>query len=264
MRSCDIHNLQWESDYNEGLKTYTVRKGTARLCCPKCGHEHKEEDKAWMIQNGEYVHLIPDLKKERPGYQIGALASQLPALCWDEIANAALEAGKTADISIQQNFDNSWRGLCYKPRAVTKDEIARLRDNHIWHNPPTLETVEMVFMTVDVMDDFCSWAAWAWDVNDSLYMLECGEVQYMELDPEKRLQINEDRKAENLPPTETLEDIFARSWLQDKDGAAVKATFMVIDQGGHKADNVKHFAKMHKNVIMQKRHFHDFNELALV
>jgi len=51
MRSCDLHNLQFESDYHEELRTYVVRKGSERLVCPVCHHEHVESDKAWMIQN---------------------------------------------------------------------------------------------------------------------------------------------------------------------------------------------------------------------
>lgn len=251
MRSCDINNLQFESDYNEALKTYLVKRGSARLCCPVCGFEHEEKDKAWMIQHGAYVHLIPELQKERPSYQIGALASMLPSLSWSEIANAQLEAGKTADISIQQNFDNSWRGLPYKPRTITKDEISKLRDNHIWHNAPSIENVEMIFVTADVMDAYDSYAVWAWGVDDSLYMLDCGEVQYTELDPDKRAQIDEQRKAENQPPIETLEDILKKDYLI-KDGVGIKPTFMVVDVGGHKADEIKHFSKMNRNVVMQK------------
>ena len=205
-----------------------------------------------MIQHGGYVHLIPELVKERPSYQIGALASQLPSLSWSEIAAAQLESGKTSDISIQQNFDNSWRGLPYKPRQITKDEISKLRDNHIWHSAPTLENVEMVFMTSDTMDEFSSYAVWAWGVDDSLYMLDCGEVQYIDLDPEKRKQIDEDRKAESLPPIETLEDLLMKDYLINADGVGIKPTFIVIDQGGHRANDIKHFAKMHRNVIMQK------------
>ena len=115
MRSCDTNNLQFEADYNEALKTHIVKKGTERLICPICKHEHTEADKAWMIQNGAYVHVIPDLVKERPSFQIGALASQLPALSWSEIATAQLEAGKTSDVSIQQNFDSSWRRPALHP-----------------------------------------------------------------------------------------------------------------------------------------------------
>jgi hypothetical protein len=183
-----------------------------------------------MIQHGGYVHQIPELMKERPSYQIGALASQLPSLSWSEIAAAQLEAGKTSDISIQQNFDNSWRGLPYRPRQITKDEISKLRDNHIWHSAPSLENVEMVFVTSDTMDDYSSYAVWAWGCDDSLYMLECGEVQYIELNPDKRKQIDIDRKAENLPPIFTLEDILMKDYLVSSEGAGCKPTFLVIDQ----------------------------------
>lgn len=51
MRSCDIHNLQFESEYNEELRQYTVKTDTIRLVCPVCKHEHTEEEKRWMNIN---------------------------------------------------------------------------------------------------------------------------------------------------------------------------------------------------------------------
>ena len=92
MRSCDTNALQFESTYNESLRTYLVKKGTERLVCPKCGFEHTEDMKHDMIVNGGYIHTIPELVRERPGFQVGALASQLPALCWSEIAQQQLES----------------------------------------------------------------------------------------------------------------------------------------------------------------------------
>ena len=80
------------------------------------------------------------------------------------------------------------------------------------------------------MDSFSSYAVWAWTVDDSLYMLDCGEVQYIELDAEKRKQINEDRKFENLPQIVTLEDLIQKDYLV-RDGIGIKPTFTVIDQG---------------------------------
>lgn len=251
MRSCDINNLQFESDYNEALKTYLVKRGSARLCCPVCGFEHEEKDKAWMIQHGAYVHLIPELQKERPSYQIGALASMLPSLSWSEIANAQLEAGKTADISIQQNFDNSWRGLPWKPRQIQKADMEKFVEKHSWVTPPSLENVEMLGMTVDSMDDFYSWGIFAFDVNDNTYLIDCGETPYLELDEAKRKQINEDRKAEGKPPCITIEDLMNKQYLV-KDDVGLKPLMCCIDQGGHKGDEVKAFAKHHNNVIMQK------------
>lgn len=143
------------------------------------------------------------------------------------------------------------RGLPYKPRKISKDEITKLRDNHVWTIAPSLETVEMIFVTIDTMDDFFSYAVFAWDVNDSLYMIENGETQYMELDDEKREQINKELQAAGKPPVVTLEDVSDKDYLV-KDGVGIKPYFMVIDQGGHRGDEVKHFAKMHRRVYMQK------------
>lgn len=227
-------NLQWESTYNEGLRSYTVIKGSERLYCPVCKHEHVEADKEWCITNGDFVHRIPELIDERPSFQVGALASQLPSLSWSEIANFALEAGKTADMEIQKQFDNSIRGLPYIQRTITKDEIAKLRDNHTWHVAPSLDNVELVFGCADVMDDFISYAVFAWDVNDHLYMIADGKLQYLTLTEEKRKQIDEQRRAENLPPIEVFEDYVDKEFLKNKEGSGIKSFFWIIDQGGHR------------------------------
>lgn len=164
---------------------------------------------------------------------------------------AQLEAGKTSDISIQQNFDNSWRGLPYKPRAVTKDEIQKLREAHIWRDAPTLKNVEMIFITSDTMDLYNKYAVWAWTVDDSICLIEDGEVPYLELSPDKREEINRQRAEDNKASVITLEDVLEKEYLIE-DGVGIRATFMIVDQGGHKADEIKHFAKMHRNVVMQK------------
>lgn len=109
----------------------------------------------------------------------------------------------------------------------------------------------MIFITSDTMDLYNRYAVWAWDVNDGLYLIEDGEVPYLELSPDKREEINKQRQDEGKPPVTTLEDVLIKDYLVE-DGVGIQATFMVVDQGGHKADEVKHFAKMHKNVVLQK------------
>lgn len=251
MRSCDTNNLQFESTYNEELRTYIVKEGSERLVCPICGYQHVESDKHWMNLNGDYVHKVPERLKTHPGYQCGALASQLPALSWSVIAQQALEAGKTADIEEQISFDTGIRGLPYKPRKISKDEIETLRQRHCWTLPPSLDNVELVFVTSDVMDSFISYAVWAWTTDDSLYLIDCGETPWIILDDEKRKEQDNINKQEGKPPCITLEDIIQQQFLV-KDGVGIVPTFCVIDQGGHRGNEVKYFASKHKNVIMQK------------
>ena len=109
MDSSQIANLQFESVYNEALKTYKVKKGSCILVCPKCKHEHHYEDCRWMNINGGWVHKFPELLNEFSTFQFGALASQLKSLNWEYIAQQQLEAGKTSDIELQMSFDNSIR-----------------------------------------------------------------------------------------------------------------------------------------------------------
>lgn len=88
------------------------------------------------------------------GYQVGALASQLPALNWKAIATAQLEAGKRSDIEFQTTFDNSFRGLPYKRREVVKEDFERLKE-HCWKQTeaPSLDNIEMVFLVADTQDN---------------------------------------------------------------------------------------------------------------
>jgi len=154
MRSCDIHNLQFETDYNEEQREHIVKPDTIRLVCPQCGFEHTEDMKREMNNQGGYIHELPERKKEFPGYQMGALASQLPALNWKAIATAQLESGKRSDIEFQTTFDNSWRGLPYKRREIAKEDFEKLK-THCWKasEAPSLENIEMIFLIADTQDN---------------------------------------------------------------------------------------------------------------
>ena len=249
--SSQTSNLQFESEYVEARRTYKVVKGSCRLICPICGYQHTYDDCRWMNLNGGWVHKYPDLFDECSSFQFGALASQLKALNWDYIAQQQLEAGKTSDIELQMSFDNSIRGIAWKPRQIQKADMDRFYEKHAWSTPPSLENVEMIGLSVDCMDDFYSWGVFAFDVNDNSYLIDCGETPYLELDEAKRKQINEDLKEAGKPPCYTVEDILNKKYLM-KDDVGLQPLICIIDQGGHKADEVKHFAKFNKNVIMQK------------
>lgn len=235
IRSCDISNLNFDKVENEALRTYTVIPGTERLICPKCGHAHVEADKKWMITNGGYIHKIPELKSTRPSYQIGALASQLPSMTWRDIANAQLEAGKTSSREIIESFDNSWRGLPVTLRKISINEIESIRDNHLCNTLPSQSAVEMIYVVADTMDTFISYAVIVWDVYDNLYVIHLGRT-------------NNFFKQEG---PNSLESILTQPYLIENN-IGITPTFLVIDEGGHRADEVKYFAKRLRNVIMWK------------
>lgn len=216
MRSCDVHNLQFESRFNEDLRSYQVIPGTERLVCPKCGYEHPESMKHDMICQGDYVFKVPEMTGIHDSFQVGALASQLPALSWLNTANAQLQAGKTSDLGTLENFDNSWRGLPYRPRKVTKDEIVTMKSKHLYEGELKQEDIVKVLMVADTMDDFLRYAVVIWDIHDCMHFIEIGTADYFTLIPEKRAELNRLREQENKPPVLTLDDILAKTYLNEK------------------------------------------------
>lgn len=251
MRSCDTNNLQFESDYNEELKERIVRTDSIRLICPQCKHEHVEADKVWCNQHGGFIHLIPERLETAPSFQLGALASQLPSLSWTVIANAQLEAGKRNDLKNQITFDNSIRGLPYKPRKIEKEDIVKIRE-HEWSvaEAPKQDQIEAVYMVADTQDDRSVVGVFAIDVNDNIYLLKAAEPEYLTLDEEERAKINQANKREcellghEFNPVETVEDILNADYLVEN-GVGIKPLFGVIDERGHRMKDIQHFVATH-------------------
>jgi len=101
------------------------------------------------------------------------------------------------------------------------------------------------------MDSFFSYGVFAFDVNDNVFLIECGETEALMLNDEERAKADKERQTAGKPPIKTVEDILDKDYLAE-DGIGIKPIICCIDQGGHRADEVKYFAKLHKNVIMQK------------
>lgn len=215
MRSCDIHNLQFESDQNEQLNQRIVRPQSIRLICPQCGYQHVEADKNWMNVNGGFKHLIPQRLITSPSFQIGALASQLPSLSWTVIAEAQLEAGKRNDLQNQINFDNSFRGLPYKRRQIVKEDLQRIKDHCYQKNSQRLRTedIEFVFGAVDSMGSYWRYGIFASDTKDNIHVIKIGEVNYLSLSEQQRQKHNAVKKEQakqlgiKYEPIVTLEDV---------------------------------------------------------
>ena len=145
MRSCDIHNLQFDST-DDG----EIIPETLRLICPRCNCAHTEDKAETMVQTGGYIHRRPDLILTRPGFQWGALASLIsPQLRWLNIAEAQLKAGKTGNLADQIYFDNSIRARPFKVRAAAGQADTALK--RLAAEPP--EPAETAADTADPMLD---------------------------------------------------------------------------------------------------------------
>lgn len=199
-----------------------------------------------MNVNGGYIHLLPQRLKEAPGYQLGVLASQLPALSWKVIANAQLQSGKRADIETQTTFDNSFRGLPYKRREVVKEDFQKIKQ-HCWKTKetPTLENVQIIFMTADTQETKSVVGVFALDVNDNLHLIQTAEPEYITLSDEDRSVINSTRST----PIVTVQDMLNKEYLK-KDGVGIKPMFCVMDRQGHRSQQVESFARKNNKVLM--------------
>lgn len=249
LRSADIHNLQFQTDPDKKLIS-----GTCRLVCPKCGYQHIEDQKREMNLQGDYIHKNPERmsgKSPHFGFQWGALASQFEAFAWDNIAKAQLDAGYSGSLSKQILFDNSWRGLPFNMRKIDSKTESAIR-GHCTDEVPDPETIEAVFLNADTQDYGWKFEVRALDVNSNRWLLAFEMCEFLELDDERRDEINEQREAacqtegRAFVPIQTLEDVIYREYL------GIKPILSMIDEGGHRKREVEAFVAKHECLYSYK------------
>jgi len=207
MPSHAIHNLQWECDEaeDEDGAVETVKKSTLRLVCPKCGHEHREKDAQAMNDTGAYCTGKGEEitgYDARVGYQWGALACPR-VFAWAWIAEEQMASGRTADVYAQANFDNSVRGLPFRPRRKHSPNIKSIK---LHCSPrPDPEELANVFFSADTQDNGWYYVARGVDTKSNLYLLGYGFVR-------------------------TVQEL-KKAW--DAPYAGIQAVMGIIDEGGH-------------------------------
>ena len=245
MRSCDFNNFQFESTFDDERGLYLVKPDSIRLICPKCHYEHVEADKAWMNQEGAYVHEFEERRELTPSFQFGALASQFPIMSWTRIAEKILECGKRSDIKSHYELDNSFKGLPYSPRTISADDCRHLADH--FYRPdqlPPASDIEMVFIVSDTQDDFSPTGVFALDVNDNLWLLEYANITHLWLTGADREAL-ETRTGESV---RTVEDILnGEIRIHDQN---IRPLFHVLDWRGHRQKEIMEYAASHKNALL--------------
>ena len=217
MRSCDISNLKFER-----TESGEVVPGTLRLVCPKCGHAHAESEKAEMNRRGGYRHNRPERLKTHPGFQFGALASNFPALSWQRIAEAQLKAGRSGIVQDQIDFDNTIRGLPFEPRKLDDTADAMLKRHAV--PPPPESEILYRFLSVDTQDNCFFWVVRGLDAARNTYLLASGKA-------------------------ETAAEL-AEAWEAQYHCGPL--TMGIIDEGGHRAAEVREFAETRPGLFTYK------------
>ena len=244
IRSCDMFNLQFESIYNEELKQYVVVRGSERLVCPKCHFQHDESYRQQMVKKGGYIHKFKDRIKNYPTFQAGVLASLLNVHCWSNIAQLTLSQGKKAELQDYISYDNSIRGLPFQGRNYNKQDETAISKHFFNLSQLKKDDIEAIYITADTQDTFSVLAVIALTKNDNLYVLDVARPRYLFLDDEERKIINSENERNGKQPQKTVLDYINAEYC------GIKPLCALIDMRGHRADQIKNFSKMQKNILM--------------
>lgn len=244
LRSCDIHNLQFQSVYNEELKQYVAVRGSERLVCPQCKYEHVEAEREQLIKRGAYIHKFPDKANTYPTYQAGVLASLLNVHNWSNIADIQLSSGKQASYEDFVSFDNSIRGLPFQGRDINKQDETALSKHYYKPEQIPTDKIQAIYVVADTQDTFSPYGVFALDVNSNIWCLQLGRARYLWLEEEERKIINDENRRNNKSPEVALIDLLDRQYY------GLKPLMLLLDRGGHRADQVTNFSKMRKPIVM--------------
>ena len=214
MRSCDIHNLQFELEEkkDEGVHPLPVAD-SIRLVCPVCKYEHTESYRRALVQQGAYVHRYPD-RLNNLGFQIGYLANLFPAGEWYKIAVAQVNSGRSSDEEAQRFFDNSFRGLPFKYRRLDSTCSRALHTHQV--TTPAPDVIRWRFLAADTQEECYYYVIRGVDARLNSYLLDCGRVDST--------------------------DALRRLIQTPCHGAPLFAS--IIDEGGHRQDEVRQLASL--------------------
>lgn len=244
LRSADLFNLQFQSEYNEDLKLYTVIHGSERLVCPKCKYEHTEDQRPSLIKQGDYIHTFPQRKQLYPTYQAGVLASLLNTHSWGVLADYCLSSGRDSSIEEQMNFDNSIRGLPWTQRQGNRQDETAIEKHFFKANDLKKEDIECIILVADTQDTFSVVGTFAITKQSNFYCLSLDRPRFLFLDEDEKRVIDMENKQLNKPPQETVLDMLNTPFL------GIMPLLLMMDCKGHRTEEVRQFAKIQKNICL--------------
>lgn len=217
IRSADIYHLQFER-HDDG----SLVANSCRLICPSCGRKHTENEKYLMNRQGAYIHKFPERISSNPGFHFGGLAVNFGAVDWNHIALSQIKAGSTGDYKDQLYLDNSIRALPFKARKHTDANLQVLKSHCI--SKDLYPEILFRFMGVDTQDNGLFYVIRGIDNQFNSYLLQQGFVH----------------------------DFKQLSEVYTNEISGGYISMLIIDEGGHRLQEIKHFISAHKGTYQYK------------
>lgn len=159
--------LKWDN-----LKFSTVYPYKAEYACEGCGACIDHAQKEWMLARGKWIAENPGPGRQ-PGFAINQLYS--PFVTWDDTVKKYLDA--KGDAVKEKAFTQQVLGEPYEQKGDAPDSLkllARKEEFSLGRVP-----VGGLFVTagVDVQLDRIEWAAWAWGIGKTSWLIDKGIVE---------------------------------------------------------------------------------------
>jgi terminase, large subunit len=237
----EVFGMYWELD-EDGL----LNRESVRYICKYCGFHMKNEDKTFMLANGEWRATAKPVSKERRSYQLSALYSPVVMFPWESCVDAWLEAWdverkKPKSIEKLQVFYNNILGEPFEQmsQSVSFNVVSghRRRENFMGVVPNAHaekfggSVIQILTCAVDVQKDYLSVCVFGWTVNKVPYIID-----YFELRSNGGL-------CDDIHDPDTwgaLETFIETKEYKDGEGRIYPVTFTLIDSG-HETDAVYEF-----------------------
>lgn len=207
-----LRNVRWEDD----------RPETAQYYCKACACAWNEDDKEWMLANGEWLSTNLEYSGNRRGFWINELYS--PFSTWGDMAKAYIEAKNHPDklkVFVNTRLAETWKN------DGEKIDYADLKLKGEDYEAEVPDGVLLLTAGVDVQDDRLECEIVGWGMDSENWSIDY-RVFYG--DPSQK-EIWDD-----------LKDYLTKDFT-DAVGNIFKVKAACVDTGGHHTQDVYKFCK---------------------
>lgn len=218
------HRVAWEDDKPE----------TAHFRCGKCDAAIPEGSKTWMFANGQWRATAPQTDPVVVGYHLSALYSPLGWKSLEACVRQFLRAKRTHDSERLKTFVNTVLGETWEERGESVDPDTLMGRREIYE-AEVPAGVGILVAAVDVQGDRLEVKVKGYGAGEESWLVA---YHVIEGDPGV---IVPDR--DGVPSVWVrLEEFRRQTWTLES-GRTIRLECMVIDSGGHHADEVYRYAK---------------------